>query len=261
MSKTKINVTIIALFIHAIFLICGHTGNAGTIFFDDFNQNSLDESKWNIKLKYGSYRFLNGSLLLYSTNYSSSGDGFPEIYTKYNPFPIDSDWTLTTMMHYITSPRNFGDGMAIYDDQHYRKIAYVYQSNYIGRFKMWDSRENKEKIIWDGDTSDDSHKFSVKRNGDYYEGYVDGVLKGSVYNESDAGGLSFGNYDLAPVFGNWNPVSINYVDIAEKDPEIKLPPAPVPEPGSFIMTLAGITAVISIPVLRLRAGHSGHVVQ
>lgn len=261
MFKTKLYVTIIALFIQVFFLMSAHTGNAKSIFFDDFNQNSLDESKWGIKFKGGSYYLYNGSLYLYSSNFSPRGDGFGTIYTKYNPFPNDSDWTLTTMMYYVTSPNYFGDGMTIYNERNDREIAYVYQDNFNGSFNMWDSKEMKEKTIWIGDISHNSHTFSVKRNGNYYEGYVDGAFAGSVYNESDAGGLVLGNYILAPIFGSWSPVSIDYVDIDVKDPEIKLTPAPVPEPGSFLLTLVGITAVLLKLTLSLRTRRSGHVIQ
>lgn len=263
MYKTKLNVTIIALFIHAIFLICGATGNAQTIFFDDFNENSLDDSKWNIKLKGGTYTLANGALNLYSSEYWYRGDGFPAIFTKTNPFPINQDWTLTTMMQYISGPNLFGDGMAVYNESLNQRIAYVYQSLNKGEFNMWDTNLNKEITIWNGDTLNDKHTFTVQRNGSYYEGYVDGVFAGSVFNESNPGRLVLGNDDVGPLYGNWNPVSIGYVEISVNDPEIIpstfITPASVPEPGSFILTLAGITVLIFKLTLSLRTHHSRYV--
>lgn len=264
MYKTKLNVTIIALFIHAIFLICGTTGNAQTIFLDDFNENSLDDSKWNIKLKGGTYTLADGALNLYSSEYWYRGDGFPAIFTKTNPFPINQDWTLTTMMQYISGPNLFGDGMVVYNESINQRIAYVYQSINKGEFNMWDTNLNKEITIWNGDTLNDKHTFTVQRNGSYYEGYVDGVFAGSVFNESNAGRLVLGNDDVGPLYGNWNPVSIGYVEISVNDPEIIpstfITPASVPEPGSFILTLAGLTVVIFKLTLSLRTRRSGDVV-
>lgn len=263
MYKTKLNVTIIALFIHAIFLICGNAGNAQTLFFDDFNDNYLDTSKWNIKTKGGSYTVENGALNLYSSEYWYRGEGFPAISTKSNPFPIDQDWTFTTMMQYISGPNLFGDGFAVYNESLNQRIAYVYQSINQGEFNMWDTNLNKEITIWNGDTLNNKHTFTVQRNGSYYEGYVDGVLAGSVFNESNAGRFVLGNDDVGPLYGNWNPVSIGYVEISVKDPEIILSgiitPSSVGEPGSFILTLTGITAVILKMTLRLRTGRSGNI--
>ena len=263
MYKPKLNLLFIVFFISAILLICGQISYAQTIFYDDFNGSGLDDTKWSVNLKGGTYRVADSAVYLYSSENNSTGDGFPAITSTYNPFPEGQDWTFTTMMRFISGYNIYGDGVALYKGSSREKIAYVYQSRIMGEFNLWDEKENKLKLIWNGDTLNYTHIFTVVRNGNYYEGYVDGQFAGSAYNESDPGRLVLGNDDVGRLYGSWNPVSIGYVDISIKDPvtvtATLITPSSVPEPGTLLLTLTGIMAVMLHLILSLRKHRIGAV--
>ncbi|MDD5434012.1 MAG: PEP-CTERM sorting domain-containing protein [Nitrospira sp.] len=263
MYKSRKRLFFIASFISTIFLIWGQISQAQTIFYDDFNGIGLDETKWDVNVKGGTYRVSDGALSLYSSEYSSTGDGFPAVLTKYNPFTEDQDWTLTTMMRFIAGPNIYGDGVALYKGSSREKIAYIYQSRRQGEFNIWDEREGILKCIWNGDTLSDTHTFAIQREGDYYLGFVDGEFAGSAYNQSNPGRLVLGNDDVGRLYGSWNPVSIGYVDISIKDPApvsaTLITTSPVPEPGTLLLTLTGITSVMLHLILSLRKHGIGSV--
>lgn len=215
--------------------------NLEEIFADNFNSVGLDPQKWGFVLGAGHIQVYGGELRL-----TSSGQTFPLIYPRDNPFPAEGDFRLSITLRYLDAAER-GSGFRLSATPLAGYIDQAGASFSEGRIiEVWQDRDDWHIAVGEQNLMVyhlpapvlERHEITILYRDQVYSILLDGQ---EVYASDPTAvrpaGLWLGNPLPAATAGNWSGLEVSRIAIGASPGAVTAaPPPPTPTPTEIAPT-------------------------
>lgn len=204
--------------------------NLDEVFGDNFNSVGLDPQKWGFIIGSGHIQVYGGELRL-----TSSGQTFPLVYPRENPFPAEGDFRLSITLRYLdAAERGSGIRLSAWPlTSHIDQAGTDFSQGRI--IDIWQDRETwriavgeQNLIVYDRPAPAlEAHEVTIDYRDQVYHVLLDGQ---EVYVSEPThvrpGGLWLGNPLPAATGGNWSGLEVSRVAVSASPGVPAAGPAP-----------------------------------
>ena len=199
-------------------------GALDEIFWDNFNSVGLDPQKWGFSVGSGHIQVYGGELRL-----TSSGQTFPLVYPRENPFPAEGDFRLSVALRYLDAAQR-GSGIRLNSWPLTGHIDQAGTSFSEGRIiEIWQDQENwrisvgeQNLIVYNLPAPAlEGHEITIDYRDQIYHILLDGrEVYASDPTPIRPGGLWLGNPLPAATDGNWSGLQVSRIAVSAQPPGV-----------------------------------------